>query len=206
MLTGGGIYLLGGGVFTFVFFLYNLRFSRTLTPLEPSQRRFDMPNSRRLHRRSSKATGRRLRTRRGGGGVKNTPKITYRRARKYQLGGTLGFGYLMDNFTKPGIESFTEGTKSTGNVYHTLVLRANITYKTVTNGRRKIKLESYATEGKGFAQIFNSFNNPKDFFYIRNIQNEDETYTVNGTGGERLVIYKDPEINTTIDRFCNDII
>ena len=118
----------------------------------------------------------------------------------------------MDYLVPTGIVSFTQSfTKSGENVYHTLVLRANITYQTVTyqtvtNGRRKIKLVSYASEGKGLAQIFNSFDTPKDFFFIENIQTADNTYTVNGTSRERLVIYKDPKINKTIDKFCKDII
>ena len=65
MLTGGGIYLFGErGIYFCCFFCVTCV---SLEP-EPSQRRFDMPNSRRLHRCSSKATGRpdRLRTRRGG--------------------------------------------------------------------------------------------------------------------------------------------
>ena len=54
----------GRGIYSCCFFCVTCR---SLGP-EPSQRRLDMPNSRRLYRCSSKATGRpeRLRTRRGG--------------------------------------------------------------------------------------------------------------------------------------------
>ena len=60
---GWDLFVGGRGVFTLVGL-----FCVTCRSIEPSQRRLDMPNSRRLYSRSSKATGRpeRFRTRRGG--------------------------------------------------------------------------------------------------------------------------------------------
>lgn len=62
-VDGGWVLFVWGSIYSCCFICVNCRF---LGP-EPSQRRFDMPNSRRLHPRSSKSTGRpvRLRTRRG---------------------------------------------------------------------------------------------------------------------------------------------